>query len=78
MKELRVPITFFSNYREKTVTTNAVIDSGACATFMAASFVKKHDIRTHKLSKPFPIRMADGKISQTVSEYCTVNCRIDE
>ena len=22
--------------------------------------------------------MADGKISQTVSEYCTVNCRIDE
>jgi len=78
MKEFHIPITFFSDYRKKTIAINAIIDSGACATFMSTAFVKRHGIRTHKLLKPFPIRMADRKISQTVSRYCTVLCHVDE
>jgi hypothetical protein len=76
--ELRVPITLCSASRKKTVTASAVIDSGAAGTFIDEGFIKRMGMTSHKLSKPFPIRMADGKVSQTISRYCNILVQVDQ
>jgi hypothetical protein len=76
--ELHVPITLCSTSCKKTVTASAVIDSGAAGTCINEGFIKRMAMTSHKLSKPFPIRMADGKVSQAISCYCNILVWIDQ
>jgi hypothetical protein len=47
--------------------------------FINWMFVRKHSIPTHKLSKPFNIRTADGSHSKSgkITNYCILGIRID-
>jgi len=79
--ELRVPVTLFSLKQVgKSLQTTAIVDSGAGGTFISWMFVRKHRITTHKLSKPFHIRTADGSHSKDgkVTDYCTLVIKIDK
>jgi len=78
-KELRVPATIFSSvHPDKSLQTTAVVDCGAAATFIHWMFVRKHGIKTHRFTTPFPIRTADGKISENpITHYCHLAIKID-
>lgn len=56
------------------------MDSGASGTFISDSFCKRHKIRTHKLSKPFPVITADGldAAGGLISHYCVLTVKTDE
>jgi hypothetical protein len=78
--ELRVPVTLFSTKQAgKSLQTTAIVDSGAGGTFISWMFVRKHKITTHKLSKPFHIRTADGSHSKDgkVTDFCMLIIKID-
>src|ERR1700709_44647 len=77
--EFRVPLTVLATRSSKSIETTAILDSGAGGTFINWMFIRKHNIPTHKLSKPFNIRTADGSHSKDgkVSNYCILGIRID-
>jgi hypothetical protein len=55
-KELRVLATIFSSIQpDKSLQTTAVVDCSAAATFIHWMFVRKHGIKTHCFTIPFPI-----------------------
>jgi hypothetical protein len=73
-------VTLFSTKQAgKSLQTTAIIDSGAGGTFISWMFVRKHKITTHKLSKPFHIRTADGSHSKDgkVTDFCMLIIKID-
>jgi hypothetical protein len=78
-KELRVPASIFSSiHPDKSLQTTAVVDCGAASTFIHWMFVRKHGIKTHRFTTPFPIRTADGKISENpITHYCHLAIKID-
>jgi hypothetical protein len=77
-KECHIPITLLSCKHMKTIATTAIIDTGAAATFISEKFIDKHNIPSHPLSKPFPIRMADGKCPvKHISQYCILGIQVD-
>jgi hypothetical protein len=78
-KELRVPVTIFSSiHPNKSLQTTAVVDCGAAATFIHWMFVQKHGIKTHHFTTPFPIRTANGKISENpIMHYCHLAIKTD-
>jgi hypothetical protein len=77
--EFRVPLTLLSTRLSKSIETTAIIDSRASGMFINWMFVRKHSIPTHKLSKPFNIRTADGSHSKggKITDYCILGIRID-
>jgi hypothetical protein len=78
--EFRVPILILSSSKKKTIATTAIIDSGAGATFINESLVKKHNITTRPLALPFNIRTVNGSYSTAgqVTHYCILMVRVDQ
>jgi hypothetical protein len=62
--KFHVPITIFSVLSKKTIEATTIIDSGAGGTFIDADFVRRNQIRTHQLSRPFHIATMDRSHSK--------------
>ena len=54
---MRIPIQISA--KKQTVSTLALIDSGAEGQFIDINFAKTHQIPLHKLGTPIPVRNVD-------------------
>ena len=55
---MRIPIQISA--KDQTVSTQALIDSGAEGQFIDLDFAKLHRIPLHKLDTPIPVRNVDN------------------
>jgi Retroviral aspartyl protease len=58
----------------KSLPICVLIDSGASGTFISQQFVIEHELMTHRLEEPIPVRNADGSISRggSIEEFCDI------
>lgn len=66
---LRIPISL--KVHDQTVSTTALIDSGAEGQFIDSKFIIRNRIPTHPLTKPIPVLNVDGTPNQngTITHY---------
>ena len=70
-----IPVTIKG--RNRSTDTAAMVDSGATGKFVGRSFVAKHQILTHRLVKPIPIRNVDGTGNKAgnITDWCQLRLR---
>ena len=56
-RQIHIPITLKG--KNRSATTQAMIDSGASTSFLNWRFVKRNNVTTQKLNTPIPLRNAD-------------------
>lgn len=73
-----IPITLTGDNRS--ISTTALLDSGATTNFINENFVWKHHICTHKLPSPRPLFNVDGTLNKagTVNSYASLKLTIRE
>lgn len=75
-EHLHVPITIIG--RSQTISTAAMVDSGASTLFINERFVSEHNIRTRKYLRPIRLLNIDGteNDSGSITDYCLLKINI--
>ena len=69
-KSLLISTRLLPAHHLTSILVNALVDCGCTANGYAdRSFVYKHNILVHRLPRPKRLFLADGKTSDTITEY---------
>ncbi len=66
-RSLNLSVELTSTTSLRSVTTSALLDSGATGMFIGCHFVRKHNLETSPLAQPVPVHNVDGTLNENGS-----------
>ena len=66
-RSLNLSVELTSTTSLRSVTTSALLDSGATGMFIGRDFVQRHNLETSPLAQPVPVHNVDGSLNENGS-----------